>query len=101
MSGVSALDVGAESPALDGLCEDHGWRSLERQRLGVGRIELVRVVTAAPEGPDLIIGEMRNEFEGFGVLPKNCSRTKAPFSALYLWYSPSTVVFITLIRSPP
>ena len=53
---VLALAGRAHAVALDGLGEDHGRAALGAHRLGVGGVDLRRVVAAAVEAPDLVVG---------------------------------------------
>src|SRR5437868_3005812 len=63
-----ALTALAEAEALDGLREDHGRLSLVAHRGGVGRIDLARVVAAAIQPPDLLVGHVGDHRLELGVL---------------------------------
>src|SRR5205814_770535 len=63
-----ALTALAEAEALDGLRENHGRLSLVAHRGGVGRIDLARVVAAAIQPPDLLVGHVGDHRLELGVL---------------------------------
>ena len=55
---VAGLEVGAERPALDGLGEDDGGRATMVDRGAVRGVDLARVVAAAAQPAELIVGEV-------------------------------------------
>ncbi|SIM16654.1 Uncharacterised protein [Mycobacteroides abscessus subsp. abscessus] len=67
---VAALEVGAQPVALDALGQDDGGPALGLQGLLVGRIDLAVVVGAALEGPDLVVGHVRDHLLGLGGAPE-------------------------------
>ena len=65
---VHRLAGGAQAIALDRLGEDHRRLALVRARRVIRRIDLVRVVAAAVEVPDVLVGQARHQLAGFLVL---------------------------------
>ena len=63
-----ALGGLAEAEALDGLGEDHGRRALVLHRRAVGRIHLARIVAAAIQAPDVLVGHVGDHFLELRVL---------------------------------
>lgn len=66
--GVERLAGRAHAVALHRLGEDHGRHALGVHRFVVRGIDLVRVVAAAVEAPDVVVGQVRHQLGGFGVL---------------------------------
>ena len=64
VGGVARLEVRAQAVALDALRQDHGGLALVLQRRLVRRVDLVVVVGAALEVPDLLVGVVRHELLG-------------------------------------
>ena len=62
--GVAALEVGAQAVALDRVGQDDGGFALELGRGLVRGVDLVVVVPAALEVPDLVVGQVLDEFLG-------------------------------------
>ena len=62
--GVAALEVGAQAVALDRVGQDDGGFALELGRGLVRGVDLVVVVPAALEVPDLVIGQVLDHFLG-------------------------------------
>jgi hypothetical protein len=72
---VLALAALAHAKTLDGLDQQHGRLALVVHRLVVGGIDLLRVVAAAAQGPDVGIAHLGDHLERLGVAPKKCLRT--------------------------
>ena len=68
--GVARLEVGAQAVALDRVGQDHCGLALELGRSLVGGVDLVVIVPATLQIPDLVIGEVRGEFLGLRGLPE-------------------------------
>jgi hypothetical protein len=60
----------AEPVTLHRLGEDHGGLALLLRRRRVGRVDLLRVVAAALEPPDLLVGHVGDHLGGLRVLPE-------------------------------
>src|SRR6266567_8188691 len=67
MGDVLALTGLTHTVALDGLGEDDGWLQKVCGRLRVGSVDLVHIVAATIERPDLIIGPVADHRGQFGV----------------------------------
>jgi hypothetical protein len=65
---VLALAGLAHAVALDGLGEDDGGLALVLRRRVVGRVDLLRVVAAAGQGPDLVVRHVGDHGLQLGVL---------------------------------
>ena len=91
MGDVLAFARLAHAVALDGLGEDHGRLALVLHRRRVGGIDLVRIVAAAVQAPDLVVGHVRDHL---AAAPDTCRRNACARTrrraALNAWYSPST-----------
>ena len=61
MGDVAALAGLAEPVALDRAGQNHGRRTLVRDRGGVGGVDLDRVVAAQPQPPKLVVAEVFNK----------------------------------------
>ena len=70
MGDVLALAGLAHPVALHGLGEDHGRLAGVLGGRGVGGVDLLRVVAAAVELPDVVVGHVRDHLEQLGVLPE-------------------------------
>ncbi len=62
--------TGTGAVALDGLGENDRWLAFVVDRLVIGRIDLVRIVAAAVELPDFLVGHALDTLEQFGVSTK-------------------------------
>ena len=58
---IARLDRRAERPALHGLREDRGGRAGVANRRVVRRVHLAVIVAAAPQGAELLVGEVLDE----------------------------------------
>ena len=68
MGDVLRLAGAAHAVALDRLGQDHGRHALGVDGLVVGRIDLVRIVAAAVQAPDVVVGQVGDELGRFRVL---------------------------------
>ena len=68
MGDVLALAGLAHPVALDGLGQDHRRRADVVHRRLVRRVDLGRVVPAAAQRPDLVVGHVRDQVQQLGVL---------------------------------
>ena len=64
--GVAALEGLAQAVALDGVGQDHGGLALVLHGGLVGGVDLLVVVAAALEAPDLVVGHVRHHLLGDG-----------------------------------
>ena len=58
----------AQTIALDGVRQDDSGLALVRHSCGIGRIDLLRIVAATVQTPDVVIGQMRHQCLEFGML---------------------------------
>ena len=65
---VLRLALLAQAVALDGLGEDHGGLALVLHRRRVGGVDLVRIVAAAVQAPDVLVGHARDHLQQLRVL---------------------------------
>jgi hypothetical protein len=65
---VLALAGLAHAVALDGLGEDHGRLALVVDAAAVGRVDLVRIVAAAVQAPDVVVGHVGDHRLELGIL---------------------------------
>jgi hypothetical protein len=72
--GHPALAGAAHAVALLGVRQDHGRLAAVRRRGGVGGVDLHRVVPAALEAVDLLVGQALRQARQFGVLAEEVSR---------------------------
>src|SRR6185437_7842882 len=68
MRDVFAFTGIAQAIALDGVSQDNGRLTAMLDRRFVGRVHLHRIVSAAFELGQLIVGEILDQFEQFGIL---------------------------------
>ena len=68
MGDVLAFAGLAHAVALDGLGQDHGRLPGVLHRRGVGGVDLVRVVAAAVQPPDVLVGQVATMLQQFRVL---------------------------------
>ena len=67
VGGVAALDRRAERPALDRLGQDHRGRAPALGGRLVGRVDLLVVVAAAGQGPQLVVAQVLDQLAQPGV----------------------------------
>ena len=60
---VLRLALLAHAEALDGLGQDHRRLALVLHRRGVGGVDLVRIVAAAVQAPDVLVAHVRDHLE--------------------------------------
>ena len=65
---VLALADLAHAVALDGLGQDDGRAAFDLHRRGVRRVDLVRIVAAAVQPPDVVVGHARHHLEQLRIL---------------------------------
>ena len=68
MRRVLRLALLAQAVALDRLGEDHRRLALVLHRRGVGGVDLVRIVAAAVQAPDVLVGHARDHLEQLRIL---------------------------------
>ena len=68
MRNVAAFAGFTEAVALDGLGQNDGRAALVIHRRLVGRVNLLRVVTAAQQLLQLVVGQVTHEFQQLGIL---------------------------------
>ncbi|MDH6591920.1 hypothetical protein M2165_001809 [Variovorax sp. TBS-050B] len=78
MRGHLALRGAAHAVALLGVGEDHGGPALVRGRRGIGGMDLHKVVAAALEAVDLLVGHAFGEACELGVLAEEVVAVEAP-----------------------
>ena len=66
--GFFASPTLAHAVALDGLGEDHRRLAVVLDRRGEGRVDLVRIVAAAVQAPDVLVGHARDHLEQLRIL---------------------------------
>ena len=67
VGGVQAFARLAHAKPLDGFRQDHGGRALVRDRGGIGCIDFLRIMTAAIQVPNLLVGHIGDHFLELGV----------------------------------
>ena len=68
MGGVQTFARLAHAEAFDGFRQNHGGRTRMRDRRSIGGIDLLRIMTAAIQVPDLFIRHIRDHFLQFRIL---------------------------------
>ena len=94
VNGVLALTGLAHAKALDRFHQQHGGLALVVDGGVVGRINLLGIMSATAQVPDVVVAHVRNQFQGFGITPKEVLSDISPivgFEALWLerrgdWY---------------
>ncbi len=68
VGGVERFAGRAHAVALHRLGEDHGRQALGVDGVLVGRVDLVRIVAAAVEAPDVVVGKIGDHRQRFRIL---------------------------------
>src|ERR1019366_38098 len=85
MRYVAAFTGFAETVTFHRLGEDHRWPALVFERGLVGGINFARVVTAALQLANLVVGEMIHQFEQFGIFAEEMpARVAARLDGIFL-----------------
>ena len=85
MRNVAAFAGFAQAVAFDRLGQDHRRLALVFHGRLVGGIHLARVVAAAQQLADLVVGEMIHQFEQFGIFAEEMfARVAARLDGIFL-----------------